>query len=112
MGAKEVVEQGALSGALAAKDGDEVVIEALAQDMFGVEVGGQVGVVCLVLVNDLDAVLERPQLRVAVVADAGEVAVSRCHDCRGRGRVHWIVRKSSVARLDYRSERGHHLQLP
>ena len=40
MGAEEVVEQSALSGALAAKDGDEVVVEALAQDMFGVEVCG------------------------------------------------------------------------
>lgn len=38
MGAEQVVEQGALSGALAAKDRDEVVVEALAQDMFGVEV--------------------------------------------------------------------------
>ena len=40
VGAEEVVEQSALSGALAAKDGDEVVVEALAQDMFGVEVCG------------------------------------------------------------------------
>jgi hypothetical protein len=40
VGAEEVVEQGALSGALAAKDRDEVVIEALAQDMFGIEVCG------------------------------------------------------------------------
>jgi hypothetical protein len=112
VGAEEVIQQSALSSALTSKDGDEVVVEALAQDMFGIEVRGQVGVVFLVLVNDLDAVLERLQLLVAAVADAGKVAVSRCHDYGGRRRVDWYVR-SSVARLVSRSERGHHLlQLP
>jgi hypothetical protein len=40
VGAEQVVEQSTLSSALASKDGDEVVVEALAQDMFGIEVCG------------------------------------------------------------------------
>ena len=79
LGAEQVVQESRLAGGLGAEDGDEVVVEAGLGDVCLVEVLIEVGVVLLVLVDDLDAVLEVVGVAVGrrpvAVLDGGEVAV-------------------------------------